>query len=34
MLASSGLFAQTRRCVVQSDVGTSDHAPVVMEITS
>ncbi len=31
MLASSGLFARARSCVVQSDVGTSDHAPVMME---
>ena len=30
LLASPGLFARTRRCVVQADVGTSDHAPVVM----
>src|SRR5689334_23314944 len=34
MLASGGLFAQAQRCVVQSKVGTSDHAPVVMEVTS
>lgn len=31
MLASSGLFARARSCIVQSDVGTSDHAPVIME---
>jgi exodeoxyribonuclease-3 len=31
MLASPGLFDRARRCVVQADVGTSDHAPVVME---
>ena len=31
MLASAGLFARAQRCVVQADVGTSDHAPVVME---
>jgi exodeoxyribonuclease III len=31
MLASSGVFAQTQSCVVQSDVGTSDHAPVMMQ---
>jgi len=31
MLASAGLFARVRSCVVQPDVGSSDHAPVVME---
>jgi exodeoxyribonuclease-3 len=31
MLASRGLFARAERCVVQSSIGTSDHAPVVME---
>jgi exodeoxyribonuclease-3 len=30
MLASAGLFGRVRSCVVQSEVGTSDHAPVVM----
>jgi exodeoxyribonuclease III len=30
MLASAGLFARVQSCVVQSEVGTSDHAPVVM----
>jgi exodeoxyribonuclease-3 len=30
LLASPGVFARTRGCVVQADVGTSDHAPVVM----
>jgi exodeoxyribonuclease III len=30
LLASPGVFARTRSCVVQADVGTSDHAPVVM----
>jgi len=30
ILASPGLFARTQGCVVQADVGTSDHAPVVM----
>jgi exodeoxyribonuclease III len=28
VLASAALHAQTRSCLVQSDVGTSDHAPV------
>jgi exodeoxyribonuclease-3 len=32
MLASPGLFGRTRSCRVQADVGTSDHAPVVMEL--
>jgi exodeoxyribonuclease-3 len=32
MLASAGLFRQVQSCVVQSDVGTSDHAPVVMDM--
>src|SRR3954468_243752 len=31
MLASPGLFARAERCVVQATVGTSDHAPVLME---
>jgi exodeoxyribonuclease-3 len=30
LLASSGTAARARSCVVQADVGTSDHAPVVM----
>ncbi len=30
LLASPGLAARARSCVVQADVGTSDHAPVVM----
>lgn len=30
VLASPGMLARTRSCVVQADVGTSDHAPVVM----
>jgi exodeoxyribonuclease-3 len=30
VLASPGVFARARGCVVQSEVGTSDHAPVVM----
>ncbi len=30
LLASPGVFARARSCVVQADVGTSDHAPVVM----
>jgi exodeoxyribonuclease-3 len=30
LLASPGLFARTQSCVVQADVGSSDHAPVVM----
>ena len=34
MLASAGLFARARSCVVQAEVGTSDHAPVVMEAVS
>jgi exodeoxyribonuclease-3 len=29
-LASPGVFARARSCVVQAEVGTSDHAPVVM----
>jgi len=33
LLASPGLFARTVGCVVQADVGTSDHAPVVMTTT-
>ena len=31
MLASRGLFARARSCVVQAGVGTSDHAPVLLE---
>ena len=31
LLASPGLAARARSCVVQADVGTSDHAPVLME---
>ena len=34
MLASAGLFARARSCVVQADVGTSDQAPLVMEAVS
>jgi len=30
MLASPGLFGRVESCTVRSDVGTSDHAPVVM----
>ncbi|MEP7325660.1 MAG: exodeoxyribonuclease III [Gemmatimonadota bacterium] len=30
LLASSGIFARVQSCVVQADVGTSDHAPVLM----
>ena len=30
LLASPGVATQVRSCVVQADVGTSDHAPVVM----
>ena len=30
VLASAGVAARAERCVVQADVGTSDHAPVVM----
>ena len=30
LLASPGVFARAQGCVVQADVGTSDHAPVVM----
>jgi exodeoxyribonuclease-3 len=30
LLASPGMFARARSCVVQAEVGTSDHAPVVM----
>ena len=30
LLASPGVFARARGCVVQPEVGTSDHAPVVM----
>jgi exodeoxyribonuclease III len=32
MLASPGLFARAQSCVVRPDVGTSDHAPVVMTV--
>jgi exodeoxyribonuclease-3 len=28
ILASEALYGHTRSCIVQSDVGTSDHAPV------
>ena len=31
MLASPGLFARARSCTVQATVGTSDHAPVLLE---
>jgi exodeoxyribonuclease III len=31
LLASRGLFGRVQSCTVQSEVGTSDHAPVVME---
>jgi exodeoxyribonuclease-3 len=31
LLASPGLFSRTRSCVVQAEVGTSDHAPVVLQ---
>jgi exodeoxyribonuclease III len=30
LLASPGVFTRVQRCVVQADVGTSEHAPVVM----
>ena len=30
LLGSPGIFSRARSCVVQADVGTSDHAPVVM----
>ena len=30
LLASPGVAARARSCVVQADVGTSDHAPVLM----
>jgi exodeoxyribonuclease-3 len=30
VLASRGIAARAERCVVQADVGSSDHAPVVM----
>ena len=33
VLASQSLFERVRRCEVQKDVGTSDHAPVVAEFT-
>jgi exodeoxyribonuclease-3 len=32
LLASPAVFARAQSCVVQADVGTSDHAPVVMEV--
>jgi len=32
MLASAGLFARARACVVQREVGTSDHAPVLVRV--
>jgi exonuclease III len=32
VLASPGVAARAQSCVVQADVGTSDHAPVVMEM--
>ena len=32
VLLSAGLYARVRRCTVQRDVGTSDHAPVVAEV--
>ena len=31
LLASQGLFDRVRRCVVQKEMGTSDHAPVLAE---
>ena len=34
VLASRSLFERVRRCEVQKDVGTSDHAPVVAEFTA
>jgi exodeoxyribonuclease III len=34
VLASRSLFERVRGCVVQKDVGTSDHAPVVAEFTA
>jgi exodeoxyribonuclease-3 len=34
LLASPGVFGRTQSCVVQAEVGTSDHAPVVMEVGS
>jgi exodeoxyribonuclease III len=30
LLASPGVFTRAQSCVVQADVGSSDHAPVVM----
>ncbi|HEV3484935.1 MAG TPA: exodeoxyribonuclease III, partial [Vicinamibacterales bacterium] len=33
VLASQTLFERVRSCVIQKDVGTSDHAPVVVETT-
>ena len=32
LLASPGVFARARSCVVRAEVGTSDHAPVVMTV--
>jgi exodeoxyribonuclease-3 len=32
ILASSSIASRARSCVVLTDVGTSDHAPVVMEV--
>jgi exodeoxyribonuclease-3 len=32
ILASNSIAARAHRCVVLADVGTSDHAPVMMEI--
>jgi exodeoxyribonuclease III len=32
LLASPGVFARAQSCVVQPDVGSSDHAPVVMNL--
>ena len=34
LLASQSIFDTVRSCVVQKDVGTSDHAPVVAEFGS
>jgi exodeoxyribonuclease III len=33
LLASPGVFSRTRGCVVQAEVGSSDHAPVMMELS-
>ena len=34
VLASPGVAARAQTCIVQADVGTSDHAPVMMTVTS